>query len=118
MPCEGCVGSCGIEEFIEAQEATAACTPERCAYGNFCCPNGCKDDVELDATTAAPVSRKVVVFEETGEEREVVAYCRRCKTDRDDFGIVSPRGMAHHSDGYEGTACGMDATGENWWWRL
>ena len=26
-PCEDCVGSCGIEEFIEAQEASAATTP-------------------------------------------------------------------------------------------
>lgn len=34
-------------------ERSAACTPDRCAHGNFCCPNGCKDTLELDEPTAA-----------------------------------------------------------------
>lgn len=37
----------------EASAAAKVCTPDKCAYGNFCCPNGCKDEVELDAPSAA-----------------------------------------------------------------
>ena len=36
-------------------------------------------------------------------------------------GIVSPRGVMHAQGEYpneDRTACGKDATGEDWWWRL
>lgn len=60
------------------------------------------------------------VFTETGEEREVVAWCSRCKAMPDDWPdvIVSPTGMAHiQSDDNPGpvTRCGKQA--EDWWWR-
>jgi hypothetical protein len=65
----------------------------------------------------------VVVFEETGEERKVVRFCRKCDAGRacgKDVAIVSPRGIAHeqHEWHTERTACGKDATNPDWWWRL
>jgi hypothetical protein len=63
---------------------------------------------------------KLVVFEETGEEREVVGYCRVCHAaSEEDVMLVSPQGVAHHADWFEGdrTDCGHDATGPEWWWR-
>lgn len=35
-------------DALLAERAPKVCTPEACAYGNFCCPNGCKEVVELD----------------------------------------------------------------------
>ena len=58
--------------------------------------------------------------EEPTKTREVKHYCLRCQAEADaDFSIVSPRGTAHYEAEYnEGrTRCGIDATGEDWWWR-
>lgn len=32
--------------------------------------------------------------------------------------LVSPTGLVHHGTDYGMTACGKDATGPKWWWRL
>lgn len=72
---------------------------------------------DRDHASAAP-ARPSVVFEETGETREVTSYCLRCQADSD-FTIVSPSGKAHYSsETGEDTRCGIDATRENWWHRL
>ena len=64
----------------------------------------------------------IVHFEETGEEREVRAYCRRCfRTEPagEEITIVSPRGMGHAgNETSEETACGIPATEDGWWHRL
>jgi hypothetical protein len=52
---------------------------------------------------------------------EIKSYCRRCTRSRyyeDDYGVISPKGIAHIDEDYGMTACGIDATGEKWWWRL
>jgi hypothetical protein len=67
-----------------------------------------------------------VYWEEEGKEREVTGICRRCYspplsilTEKDSFAIVSPRGMAHMGgETSEMTACGINATGDDWWHRL
>jgi hypothetical protein len=78
------------------------------------------------------VSLGVVSFEETGAEREVRGFCERCQASVSqgnhtrrmsgwrDVQIVSPSGLAHagHETHPERTACGLDATGQAWWWRL
>jgi hypothetical protein len=73
------------------------------------------------------IDEPIEVFWEDDPEkkRAVLGLCQRCKATREvqwnggDFHIVSPMGTAHwgaeHNEGY--TACGIDATGENWWWR-
>lgn len=48
--------------------------------------------------------------------------CKRCDPPigelRIGFVVVSPGGTAH-MEGIEGdTRCGIDATGDNWWWPL
>lgn len=76
-----------------------------------------------------------VVYWEDDPERERVIrrLCRRCQASVDkwtlekmeskkDVDCVSPKGIGHagglawHTDGQ--TACGIDATGDDWWWRL
>ena len=70
-----------------------------------------------------------VTFDESGEQRVVTGLCWRCQsTDRyvpfrelKDAQIVSPTGLGHLGHrwiGSERTACGMDATADNWWHRL
>lgn len=71
----------------------------------------------------AGVIGRTVIFEETGEQREVVGFCKRCARTylylrEDQWGIVSPSGVAHIGEDYGMTACGIDATGERWWWEL
>jgi hypothetical protein len=62
-----------------------------------------------------------VIFEETGERREVRRACRLCfprgVTDVRDVSLVSPAGCAHEGADYGCTQCGTDATGDGWWWR-
>lgn len=56
-------------------------------------------------------------------ERRVLRFCKRCRASEENFDIVRPAGTAHlprdlggwHSDGF--TACGIDASGFDWWWR-
>lgn len=67
----------------------------------------------------------VSAIEEIRPRPEVVSYCARCKRswyceDERDAGIVSPTGVAHWQHWFtnEHTACGIDATGDQWWWRL
>jgi hypothetical protein len=64
---------------------------------------------------------RVVWFEDTGEEREVERGCLRCgvtEAELDVFRFVlSPAGIAHHTE-WEKTACGIDATGPDWWWPI
>lgn len=74
----------------------------------------------------------IVTFEETGIQRVVRAFCENCQrsvsqgnhtrrmTTIDEVTIVSPSGIAHaqHELHSERTACGLDATGVMWWWRL
>lgn len=69
---------------------------------------------------------EVVVFEETGEERAILGFCKRCERtwegksdpDHEFFTVVSQMGTAHTGIDYGMTGCGVDATGERWWWRL
>jgi len=66
---------------------------------------------------------ETVVFEETGEERAVVRYCKRCGRcwayeNVDSWEIVSPAGTAHVGADYGETLCGIDATRAGWWHRL
>lgn len=65
-------------------------------------------------------------------ERIVTKVCERCNrsfsrgnytrriSHLNDIWIVSPNGIGHiqHEDHTEKTACGIDATGLDWWWRL
>ena len=70
-------------------------------------------------TVVSPLT--VVLFEETGEERAVWRYCRRCAQGfegGEEVEIVSPSGVAHCQRGDEYTKCGIDAAGPDWWWRL
>lgn len=78
---------------------------------------------ETSKPTSVPLG--AVYWEEEPErERVVLRGCPVCGrrehpiNDLSDVMIVSPRGVAHHSDGWGVTICGRDATGENWWWRL
>lgn len=53
----------------------------------------------------------------------VKSYCRRCARawvyEREDqFDVVSSSGVAHIGAQYGDTACGIDATGDRWWWPL
>lgn len=65
----------------------------------------------------AATRRQFVIYEETGEEREVVGYCRVCgATPDEDVMLVSPQGVAHHA-AMDSTDCGHNATGPEWWWR-
>lgn len=67
-----------------------------------------------------------VYWEEADKERVVTGLCARCQTiHRDelltlgDVMIVSPRGMGHLTgETGESTACGINATGDEWWHRL
>lgn len=73
----------------------------------------------------------VVYYDETGATRAVTRFCERCQrsisqgdhtrrmTVLSEVAIVSPGGIAHAGhERVEGvTACGMDATGPEWWWR-
>jgi len=62
--------------------------------------------------------RSYAVFDETGEEREILKWCDRCQADSD-YTIVSPGGTAHYSnDTGERTRCGIKATDDGWWHRL
>lgn len=54
---------------------------------------------------------------------EVKELCKRCEKiwpakDPARLEVVSPTGVAHHGAPYGETACGMDATGDDWWWPL
>lgn len=64
----------------------------------------------------------IVRFDETGEEREIVAECDRCGCERYEHRmgmiVVSPKGRAHYGGEYGNTRCGIDATGDKWWWPL
>lgn len=52
--------------------------------------------------------------------RSYCKRCRRCVYGKDDeaFAVVSPNAIAHMGEDYGMTACGIDATGDGWWWRL
>jgi hypothetical protein len=63
--------------------------------------------------------------DDPSKTRDVLTFCRRCARTWTVFEhggevqIVSPGGTGHsgaeHNEGY--TACGIDATGDEWWWR-
>lgn len=65
----------------------------------------------------------VVTFEETGEKREVRRACNRCYgnavsvAELELIEVVSRYGTAHKGADYGETACGIDATGPDWWHR-
>lgn len=68
--------------------------------------------------TEIPYAAKVVHWEDDpSKTRLVTGYCQRCDTAGDDFEIVAPTGTAHHSGDEGKTRCGIDATGNDWWWR-
>jgi hypothetical protein len=53
----------------------------------------------------------------------ITGYCKRCARcwvyeSTEDYAVVSPSGVTHIGADYGITACGIDATGERWWWRL
>lgn len=52
----------------------------------------------------------------------VTGLCRRCEKaafpwQLETQGVISPNGLEHHTD-HDSTLCGMDATGEHWWWPV
>lgn len=54
---------------------------------------------------------------------DVKSYCKRCRRDPygqydEAFAVVSPSGVAHIGEDGGTTACGIDGTGDDWWWRL
>jgi hypothetical protein len=58
---------------------------------------------------------------------KVVRICKTCERGQSSTGfqlslanppLVSPQGVVHHGADYGITACGKDATGPGWWWRL
>ena len=49
---------------------------------------------------------------------KIKGYCRRCRGARHAFQVVSPSGLAHIGEDFGTTACGIDATGDRWWWPL
>jgi hypothetical protein len=63
-----------------------------------------------------------VYWEGSDKSRRVVGACRTCYPANwpaiEDVMLVSPTGLAHHSEGDGVTCCGRDATGPDWWWRL
>lgn len=66
---------------------------------------------------------KTVVFEDTGVERNIVGRCGNCERthfyvfDPKHMGtVVSPAGVMHVGAECGMTACGVDATGDEWWW--
>ena len=74
-----------------------------------------------DTMSAAATEPRIVVFEETGEEREIVRRCRRCEKYlrwAPGYGVISPRGIEHVGCDGGMTGCGLDATGDGWWWPL
>jgi hypothetical protein len=68
------------------------------------------------------VGQTVYWEEDPSRKRRVKSGCRNCLRSwlGDEFSLVSPTGVAHsqHFDYHEKTACGLDATGEDWWWPL
>ena len=65
---------------------------------------------------------RVIVDDETGEERTVVRGCQVCGvTDLDAWAIVvSPSGVAHlqADDGMESMRCGANGAANGWLWPL
>lgn len=52
---------------------------------------------------------------------EIKQVCQRCKVVEADFdrgAVVSPDGFAHYGKHDGMTVCGIDATGDAWWWPL
>lgn len=53
---------------------------------------------------------------------KVTSFCKRCPAYQEDvdsgYVVVSPTGMAHDGADYGMTRCGIDATGDKWWWPL
>jgi hypothetical protein len=52
----------------------------------------------------------------------IKSLCLRCKVSEDDVDhvavVVSPTRKAHFGADDGETSCGLDATGDNWWWPL
>lgn len=53
---------------------------------------------------------------------EIVRGCHRCGVTAEDIErgaiVVSPSGLAHFGQDGGDTGCGIDATGDRWWWPL
>jgi hypothetical protein len=61
------------------------------------------------------------VHYETGEERIVLGQCKTCARiypSTSGTGIISPSGCEHIGVEDGMTACGRDATGDQWWWPV
>lgn len=66
---------------------------------------------QLDANAYKPWARPLI--------RRGCEHCRVTDEDiRRGAIIVSPSGLAHFGEANGDTACGVDATGRNWWWPL
>lgn len=80
------------------------------------------DTGDVRAEMTASLFPFTVRFEASGAEREVKGGCFRCGVTPEDVRdlavVVSPRGIAHFGMDGGDTKCGIDATGENWWWPL
>jgi hypothetical protein len=61
------------------------------------------------------------MYEETPQPT-IIRACKRCALSDEDvargYVVVSPTGLAHHGADYGMTECGIDATGDAWWWPL
>lgn len=78
-------------------------------------------------TASKPQSRPLGTVwwdDDPARKRLVTRICARCQAytairSLDEVWIVSPAGLGHAESEYnEGhTACGLDATGLDWWWR-
>jgi len=67
--------------------------------------------------------RRVLRWIDSDDELMVAAPCRgACRVSQADVRaepfrlVVSPSGIAHHSNEYGDTDCGHDATRDGWWW--
>jgi hypothetical protein len=62
-----------------------------------------------------------VYFLDSGDQLHIHRGCKVCGVSQQEIEkyeiVVSPRGIAHHSDEYGDTDCGKDATRDGWWWR-
>ena len=57
--------------------------------------------------------------EEPERKRMVLGLCGNCGRTSKEYELLSPAGTAHVQREYPDetyTLCGLDATGENWWW--
>jgi hypothetical protein len=82
-----------------------------------------RPDVTRWATRAMSDSARTVPQMDVETPRpRITSRCLRCAVFWPDIdagmAVVSPSGKAHYGGKYGKTECGIDATGDRWWWPL